>query len=51
MRGTAIGREASRMVTYGYGRAGPDREHVRRVPFSGVEVLVPRFSGHCAGEV
>ena len=34
MRGTAIGREARRMDPYGSGRAGPDREHVRREPFS-----------------
>jgi len=35
MGSTAIGREASRVVTWGDGRAGPDREHARRVPFSG----------------
>jgi len=34
MRGTAIGREASRMEAYGDSRAGPNREHVRREPFS-----------------
>jgi hypothetical protein len=32
MGSTAIGREAS--------RAGPDREHARAVPFSGIAVLV-----------
>jgi len=34
MRGTAIGREASRIEAYGDSRAGPNREHVRREPFS-----------------
>jgi hypothetical protein len=38
MRGTAIGREASRKPTYGDSRAGPDREHVRRAPLSGMAV-------------
>jgi hypothetical protein len=40
MRGTAIGREASRKSTYGDRRAGPDREHVRREPLAGITVLV-----------
>jgi hypothetical protein len=35
MGSTAIGREASRVASYGDGRAGPDREHARRGPFSG----------------
>ena len=34
MGSTAIGREASRMASYGNGRAGPNREHARRQPFS-----------------
>jgi hypothetical protein len=69
MGSTAIGREASRLATYGAaerapiastpvpcrspalqsspvrrgdGRAGPDREHVRREPLSGITVLVRR---------
>jgi hypothetical protein len=40
MGSTAIGREASRGATYGDGRAGPDREHARAEPFSGIAVLV-----------
>jgi hypothetical protein len=40
MGSTAIGREASRTSTYVDSRAGPDREHVRRVPLSGIAVLV-----------
>ena len=40
MRGTAIGREASRKSTYVASRAGPDREHVRRVPLAGIAVRV-----------
>jgi hypothetical protein len=42
MRGTAIGREASRTSTYVASRAGPDREHVRREPLFGTAVLVRR---------
>jgi len=34
MRGTAIGREAKRTESYRDGRAGPNREHVRREPLS-----------------
>jgi hypothetical protein len=40
MGSTAIGREASRGATYGDGRVGPNREHARAVPFSGITVLV-----------
>jgi len=32
MRGTAIGREARRRESWRDGRAGPNREHVRREP-------------------
>ncbi len=34
MRGTAIGREARRRESWRAGRAGPNREHVRREPLS-----------------
>jgi hypothetical protein len=34
MRGTAIGREARRRETWRDGRAGPNREDVRREPLS-----------------
>ena len=34
MGGTAIGREARRRETWRDGRAGPNREHVRREPLS-----------------
>ena len=39
MGSTAIGGEASRVLTQGDGRAGPDREHARREPFSDDSVL------------
>jgi hypothetical protein len=38
MASTAIGREATRVSTCRDGRAGPDREHGRRVRFSVIVV-------------
>jgi hypothetical protein len=49
MGSTAIGREASRVSTRGDGRAGPDREHARREPFS-VRMLCPAYFDIYGGE-
>jgi len=47
MGSTAIGREASRVSTCGDGRAGPDREHARREPFSGGAFRVTGLTVGC----